>query len=197
MKYPLQIKDALCKSNEKIWHDNCTYNKQLFDDFQSKFVLGRIRSKVTSTENQNFAKMFHCSRSMPKVCHLHSRWSIYNTFWGIGCRTEKKRRKTLWNSSNWKIMIAKAWFKNRIEIAPLPNSRRNPEIQPLSHYGPITSPDSLEASFRALGAFASVYSSIGAVCEGNTDTIIARQVSVGPTIFWGAQVPQEPTGLSR
>ena len=34
-------------------------------------------------------------------------------------------------------------------------------------------------AFGALAAFASVYSSIGAVCEGNTETISARQVSVG------------------
>ena len=34
-------------------------------------------------------------------------------------------------------------------------------------------------AFEPLGAFASVYSSIGAVCEGNTDTISSRQVSVG------------------
>ena len=44
--------------------------------------------------------------------------------------------------------------------------------------GPVTSPDSLEGPFGALEAFASVYSSIGALCEGN-DTINARQVSVG------------------
>ena len=47
------------------------------------------------------------------------------------------------------------------------------------HFGPVTSPDSLAGPFGALGAFASVYSSIGVVCEGNTDTISARQVSVG------------------
>ena len=57
--------------------------------------------------------------------------------------------------------------------------------------GPVTSPDSL-------GAFASVYSSIGAVCEGNTDTISARQVSVGlisdggQQFSWGAR----PTGTN-
>ena len=46
-----------------------------------------------------------------------------------------------------------------------------------------------------MGAFASVYSSIGAVCEGNTDTISARHVSVGlisggPNNFRG--VEQDP-----
>ena len=66
------------------------------------------------------------------------------------------------------------------------------------HFGPVTSPDSLAGPFGALGAFASVYSSIGVVCEGNTDTISARQVSVilisgGATIFLGALDPQEPT----
>ena len=45
--------------------------------------------------------------------------------------------------------------------------------------GPLTSPDSLEGAFGALGAFALVYSSIGAIREDNTDTISARQVSVG------------------
>ena len=52
-------------------------------------------------------------------------------------------------------------------------------------------------AFGALGVFASVYSSIGAVCEGNTDTISAKQVSVGLISggqqFFGGQDPQEPT----
>ena len=58
--------------------------------------------------------------------------------------------------------------------------------------GPVTSPDFLRGQ-RAL------YSSIGAVCEGNTDAISARQVSSvglisgGQQFFGGRQDPPEQT----
>ena len=59
--------------------------------------------------------------------------------------------------------------------------------------GPVTSPDFLSRAQRGL------YSSIGAVCEDNTDTISARQVAVGlisggATIFWGAQTHSNQPG---
>ena len=63
--------------------------------------------------------------------------------------------------------------------------------------GPVTSPDSLGA-IRGPGGHSLRYSSIGAVCEGNTDTISARQVSVGLISGWaqqfsGEEDPQEPS----
>ena len=62
--------------------------------------------------------------------------------------------------------------------------------------GSVTSPDSLGGPLGALGVFASVYSSIGGVCEGNTDTISARQVSVG-MISGGQQCSgARPTGTN-
>ena len=91
---------------------------------------------------------------------------------------------------------------HRMELTTVRIKDYSPENET---YSPFAAPSPALIPWRggalgALGAFASVYSSIGAVCEGNTDTISARQVSVGlisgePNNFlWGPKTHRNQPG---